>query len=67
MDRLLPKTMAEESPKAQIYQAARPHYFSQRVEDNAFHLGSAFLEVRVSSKSGETLPHSKALRAKVAQ
>jgi hypothetical protein len=34
VDRLVLKTMADQSPKAQ-YQAAEPR--SQRVEDNAFH------------------------------
>jgi hypothetical protein len=29
--------MADESPEAQIYQAAKPR--SQRVEENAFYLG----------------------------
>jgi hypothetical protein len=31
--------MARGSPKAQEYQAAERALFSQRVEDNAFHLG----------------------------
>jgi hypothetical protein len=34
VDRLVLKTMADQSPKAQ-YQAAEPRF--QRVEDNAFH------------------------------
>jgi hypothetical protein len=37
VDRLVLKTMANQSPKAQ-YQAAKPR--CQRVEDNAFHQGN---------------------------
>jgi hypothetical protein len=37
VDRLVLKTMADQSPKAQ-YQAAKPR--CQRVEDNAFHQGN---------------------------
>ena len=38
MDRLVLKTMAVDSPKAQIF-GGKAAIGSQRVEDNAFHLG----------------------------
>ena len=51
VDRLLLKTMANYSPKAQISGGAAA-FFCQRVEDNAFHLRSGYkLDIQAPLRS----------------